>query len=1054
MSQVDEFGRAIPGSGGGGGSSTGGGSDRGAEYREHYGRGGSSDSYHRNEHRPLSASRSRHNNSGDGYHSSSSSHHHHHHHHSTSGGSYHSSHHNRHAVPPLSDHPPPYHHHHRDQYSPPAANHASSSSWGPASDGGRSGPRQSHYRSSGGSGPTAALVPSTGPPPPSSSLSQSQGLRGPSASKSIDAAPAVAVEEDLPSPSASMAPPHPSLRYFPDPMLCEFLWNEQEQKSNKNSKNTKEMQQIDDDGDANLKKDRDESTDIKKDEDDAAVTKNSTSNENPIQKENGTNAENDDGDDNDNDNDNDAVNSNKTTYDDYRLNYAWTFLKHFFNQHLDDSWFRQSYSPALMVEAAKLERRRCHAEATLLRRQLLNDASGSGLNLATLTKNISLTVPTNHNNNTASSSSSSSSSSSNMIPSSHLFGAHDRILHVRNVPPYVTDEHIRQALLPYLTEHVVAMQQKKDQQKTSSGKSSKSRSSDKKHQPSHQDVMEQTIFGIFASTPNNTNTVSQPPIIFGGSNSNSANRTFSSSTAPRGGSVFLYRSVFVVCTTSEVFEGLWQVLSQRDANNPSSNTNTEGNNGTNTEPLPRRSGGGGGDVHVPRKQDDATKNASVAGGQAASSSSSSTMLDLEIDCTDPYGRTEYDNDGRGGSPPDGLAIPHRKAVVSMTRYEHCGGSLRLSAAVSSPIRFVNDKKAATTIARALDVRQHVPIDDRLDSILEEFNNKLTNNATAAENDNNTNNNQSHKSSLLLDIALAYLRRVHMYSVYKGVKATSFGDMLAGRTPASLVQLREEVGMPESHEAAELLKDDLLGKRLDDSIRQALEVDCHAWIGAADWLVDEETDTAAREIAESENQATEEWLAKHVMDDDGRARCSFHFCHKLFKDESFLSKHLLKKHAAYNAAERAKCHDKYMMSVWESANTLRPAVPMILVDCGKQFGKHEAAISSGAEPRAQDPEPALWERKQFQDKLMQEKRQEMRAAKQYNSNGNINNSNVTAGGVGVIANNMAKPVFAQLSGPRPAFVDVDDMKDETLKVNFDEVKLPPVTKKKKKKRKLL
>ena len=76
-----------------------------------------------------------------------------------------------------------------------------------------------------------------------------------------------------------------------------------------------------------------------------------------------------------------------------------------------------------------------------------------------------------------------------------------------------------------------------------------------------------------------------------------------------------------------------------------------------------------------------------------------------------------------------------------------------------------------------------------------------------------------------------------------------------------------------------------------------------------------------------------------------------FCHKLFKDGTFLRKHLKKKHYEYCEAEQAKCHDPYMMKAWEGAGASRPRplsassvvgpprliVPDILVDCGTKYG---------------------------------------------------------------------------------------------------------------------
>lgn len=51
----------------------------------------------------------------------------------------------------------------------------------------------------------------------------------------------------------------------------------------------------------------------------------------------------------------------------YRSNYAWMSSEHFFNKHLDDSWFRQLYSPALLVKGAKLERRTTNDAGAMLK---------------------------------------------------------------------------------------------------------------------------------------------------------------------------------------------------------------------------------------------------------------------------------------------------------------------------------------------------------------------------------------------------------------------------------------------------------------------------------------------------------------------------------------------------------------------------------------------------------------------------------------------------------------------------------------------------------------
>jgi hypothetical protein len=55
-----------------------------------------------------------------------------------------------------------------------------------------------------------------------------------------------------------------------------------------------------------------------------------------------------------------------------------------------------------------------------------------------------------------------------------------------------------------------------------------------------------------------------------------------------------------------------------------------------------------------------------------------------------------------------------------------------------------------------------------------------------------------------------------------------------------------------------------------------------------------------EIEHQESNVEEPWIQDHSMiDQDGHARCSFHFCKKkLFKDLKLLRKHLIKKHSDF------------------------------------------------------------------------------------------------------------------------------------------------------------
>jgi hypothetical protein len=84
--------------------------------------------------------------------------------------------------------------------------------------------------------------------------------------------------------------------------------------------------------------------------------------------------------------------------------------------------------------------------------------------------------------------------------------------------------------------------------------------------------------------------------------------------------------------------------------------------------------------------------------------------------------------------------------------------------------------------------------------------------------------------------------------------------------------------------------DMLVKRLNDSIARALEKVQEMAQRSPSCLIDHETDAAARKIESAEQASMQEWIENHsVLDEDGRARCSLHFCHKLFKDRAFLLK---------------------------------------------------------------------------------------------------------------------------------------------------------------------
>ena len=325
------------------------------------------------------------------------------------------------------------------------------------------------------------------------------------------------------------------------------------------------------------------------------------------------------------------------------------------------------------------------------------------------------------------------------------------------------------------------------------------------------------------------------------------------------------------------------------------------------------------------------------------------------------------------------------------------------------------------MARALDHKHKIPDDYRLDNLIQTL---------------------SCKDEDTLDVSIAYLRRVHLFSFYNGcVFSDNLADVLSDHHPASSIHLRlkdadELLQTNKGHgsvsmevEESQSITDDLLVKRLDESIRRAQE-NITEWM-TNEYYVSSEVDAEASEIEELEKQRGLDWVQQHSLDVEGRARCGFHFCRKLFKGNSFLEKHLFKKHSEFLQAEIAKCHDKYMMKAWESGD-IRP-VPPILVDCGSKFGLVSSQVIGAARPLAEDPEPDLWKEKQRLDELeLQREAQRHRHRHPRDNDGDGD-------------------------GPPPRrsdFEDVDDMKEEKVELSFDNVDVPVQPPKKKKRKKLL
>jgi len=670
-------------------------------------------------------------------------------------------------------------------------------------------------------------------------------------------------------------------------------------------------------------------------------------------------------------------------YDEYRKSYCLNYVRTFFNEHMDDSWFRSIYSPLEKYEVELQERRRASKEAGDFLREfessLAKTISSSNSNdrdpsffvlKARLGGGIRQTGKQDyHHNHHSPSKSSRHSSLVNPIPATHVLALTCQVLPILEVPHYVTDEQLTVALMQQV-----------------SAKTSKE------------------------IDPSSMVLYSGPPV------------------------ADLTRTAYLQAT-DEVRKEIIQTLIHSDRGAPVTKSGKDGAS------------------HVPRKEDTFVPK----------------TLELIVECSDAYGRLEVDADGKGGEPEERGGVPPRKASVWISTRPLTPNVQVLSAALSSTQRTKEDQISALNLAKAYDNRREILPECRLETLLP----KAVPNIVPNTGEGDSPSSQAVEDAL--DITIAYLRRVHLLSYYNGCKsAPRVAEVFNGNHAVSTIHLRlanademlaehNKGGTSTPTEMEKILpKTDLLVQRLNDSIEAALK-ESEKWntpvatdaeqkpsitddLPSTCIIIDKEVDRQAKDIKYQESQVEGGWIEDHALiDEDGRARCAFHFCRKLFKDSSFLKKHLIKKHSEFLRAEIAKCHDSYMMASWD-AQAQRP-VPPILVDCGHRFGLKPSPILGAAEPVAADPETDLWKREEERREI-EEKEAEARRER-YNNSQNYHSNNHDGPTLDMALSD------GRGQGRKNNFEDVDDMKVEKVEIAFDKIEIPiQPPKKKKKKKKLL
>ena len=548
------------------------------------------------------------------------------------------------------------------------------------------------------------------------------------------------------------------------------------------------------------------------------------------------------------------------SYQEYRQSYCTNVIRSFFNAHLDDEWFRKRYSPHHRVIQALKERERAAQEAKSIMNAVTSNKQmfltqsrlGIGKHLSSsqyskkrknnpsdanyseqetaLANNKEQQNP--HEQQTpVQKDTSVDKSSMTAIPVSHLLSSQNPkiTLTVTKIPPIVNDEQLHNAFEEHCRQrhsHKAAEQQ---------------------NSPAVDRVCSTTV---------------------GGTASPHSHQYYCES---------LYRTAYVVFVNEDAKEHALGKLRKMNAE------------------LKR---GIYSLASAPHRRD-------------------CDILEMDLDCSDPFGRVEIDADGKGSAPAsDGESqlrpkaspleeiapqkIPIRKATVLVhsfgeeindhhswdnnAHYNNCYQQQQvavLTAAVSSKKLLPRNKTSALMIARALDRSISIPSGSKLDDLI-----------TILFGDDGESNAEFCED--VLDVAIAYLRRVHLFSFYTGQRAMCEGDMLAGTAGAIHLRLEDAEAILAEKEAASSsdeipIESDLLVKRLNNVISNAME-ESTSRLACISVVVSPEVDSAAEKARNDEVIVKNQWLEDHaVLDADGRARCSFHFCKKLFKDKSFLNK---------------------------------------------------------------------------------------------------------------------------------------------------------------------
>ena len=279
----------------------------------------------------------------------------------------------------------------------------------------------------------------------------------------------------------------------------------------------------------------------------------------------------------------------------------------------------------------------------------------------------------------------------------------------------------------------------------------------------------------------------------------------------------------------------------------------------------------------------------------------------------------------------------------------------------------------------------------------------------------------------LDVAVAYLRVVHLYDYYGCKLCCREGDIID-----RFFFFRDGSRVANEGEGRENDKDDereayLTNLRFSNSQEALSQITKTSEMIAENpsYVAGDEVDELSTNLKSEIESITSSWMKSKGQEEtnkDGfvRVRCKVKGCKKLFRDWNFFKKHLKNKHSWMLKFQTDKAHDDFMKICWESASC-RPCLPPMLVHV-PDFGLYPVPIKGTfTEPTMNDPHPAIV--KAEEDRMREKYERHERRRREYEASGD--NSGKGSGNYNGERNTNAA-----------TFVDVDDVKNNSKEVVFD------------------